>query len=139
MQRGNRTRRVKTKKRKGRKRRKKQQRGWGIKDLLNTAINKLPFELHWPGHQFTGPGTKLHKRLDSKDKPKSHSKPINRVDGTSMLHDICYRDNKNKKGRTSCDWQMVKRLRNIKKPNLREKVERKIIGGIIATKAALGV
>jgi len=26
-------------------------------DLFNKAINKLPFELHLPGHNFTGPGT----------------------------------------------------------------------------------
>ena len=31
--------------------------------LLNKAINNLPFEMHLPGHNFTGPGTKLKKRL----------------------------------------------------------------------------
>ena len=29
--------------------------------LLNKAINNLPFEMHLPGHYFTGPGTKLKK------------------------------------------------------------------------------
>ena len=29
--------------------------------LLNKAINNLPFEMHLPGHSFTGPGTKLKK------------------------------------------------------------------------------
>ena len=29
--------------------------------LLNKAINNLPFEMHLPGHNFTGPGTKLKK------------------------------------------------------------------------------
>ena len=28
--------------------------------LLNKAINNLPFEMHLPGHNFTGPGTKLN-------------------------------------------------------------------------------
>ena len=31
--------------------------------LLNEAINNLLFEMHLPGHNFTGPGTKLKKRL----------------------------------------------------------------------------
>ena len=31
--------------------------------FLNTLVNKLPFEMHLPGRNFTGPGTKLYKRL----------------------------------------------------------------------------
>ena len=34
------------------------------KSLLNKAINNLPFEMHLPGHNFTGPRTKLKKRLN---------------------------------------------------------------------------
>ena len=29
--------------------------------FLNSLVNKLPFEIHLPGHNFTGPGTKLYK------------------------------------------------------------------------------
>ena len=29
--------------------------------LLNKAINNIPFDMHLPGHNFTGPGTKLKK------------------------------------------------------------------------------
>ena len=29
--------------------------------FLNTLMNKLPFEMHLPGHNFTCPGTKLYK------------------------------------------------------------------------------
>ena len=32
--------------------------------FLNTLVNKLPFEIHLPGHNFTGPGTKLYKMLN---------------------------------------------------------------------------
>ena len=32
------------------------------KGFMNGLINKLPFEMHLPGHNFTGPGTKLSKR-----------------------------------------------------------------------------
>ena len=27
--------------------------------FLNTLVNKLPFEMHLPGHNFTGPGKTL--------------------------------------------------------------------------------
>ena len=29
--------------------------------VLNSLVNKLPFEMHLPGDNFTGPGTKLNK------------------------------------------------------------------------------
>ena len=28
--------------------------------FLNTFVNKLPFDMHLPGHNFSGPGTKLY-------------------------------------------------------------------------------
>ena len=36
-------------------------RGQGVAggSFLNTFVNRLPFEMHLPGHNFTGPGTKL--------------------------------------------------------------------------------
>ena len=43
----------------------KRRRGFGI---VNTLINKLPFELHVPGYNYCGPGTKLEKRLKRGDK-----------------------------------------------------------------------
>ena len=44
--------------------------------FLNTLVNKLPFEMHLPGHNFTGPGTKLYKRLNPDGTPKEWSIPI---------------------------------------------------------------
>jgi hypothetical protein len=38
----------------------KRKRGGGF---VNSLINKLPFELHIPGYNFCGPGTKLEERL----------------------------------------------------------------------------
>ena len=38
--------------------------------FLNSLVNKLPFEMHLPGHNFTGPGTKLNKRLNPDGTPK---------------------------------------------------------------------
>ena len=56
----------------------------------NTLVNKLPFEMHLPGHNFTGPGTKLYKRLNPDGTPKEWSIPINRVDNAAYHHDLCY-------------------------------------------------
>ena len=58
--------------------------------FLNTLVNKLPFEMHLPGHNFTGPGTKLYARLHSDGTQKEWSKPMNRVDNAAYHHDLCY-------------------------------------------------
>ena len=41
--------------------------------FLNSLVNKLPFEMHLPGHNFPGPGTKLYKRLNPDGTPKEWS------------------------------------------------------------------
>jgi len=38
--------------------------------LANNLINNLPIELHYPGHNFLGPSTKLNKRLNDDMIPK---------------------------------------------------------------------
>ena len=38
--------------------------------FLDPLVNKLPFEMHLPGHTFTGPGTKLNKGLNPDGTPK---------------------------------------------------------------------
>jgi len=60
------------------------------KVFLNKAINSLPFEMILPGHNFTGSGTKLNKRLNPDLTPKAWPKPINRVDQAAYYHDVCY-------------------------------------------------
>lgn len=56
-------------------------RGAGV---INTLINKLPFEAHIPGYQFCGPGTKLTKRIARGDRG------INRLDQACREHDLAY-------------------------------------------------
>ncbi|KAE9523730.1 hypothetical protein AGLY_015871 [Aphis glycines] len=53
--------------------------------LINTLLNKLPVELHVPGYQYCGPGTKLKKRLVRGDKG------INPLDAACRDHDIAYK------------------------------------------------
>lgn len=44
-------------------------------------------EYHLPGHNFTGPGTKLTERLEGGG---PRSRPVNAVDELSLEHDIRY-------------------------------------------------
>lgn len=79
------------------------------KGLVNTLINKLPFELHLPGYQYCGPGTKLQKRIARGDPG------INSLDKACKEHDIFYSKYKNKEDRHIADrilsekaWQRAK-------------------------------
>ena len=63
--------------------------GTAGESFLNSLVNKLPFQMHLPGHNFTGPGTKLYKRLNPDGTPKEWSIPINRVDNAAYHHDLC--------------------------------------------------
>ena len=53
--------------------------------FLNSLVNKLPFEMHLPRHNFTGPGTKHNKRLNLDGTPNEWSMPINRVDNAHII------------------------------------------------------
>ena len=107
--------------------------------LLNKVINNLPVEMHLPGHNFTGPGTKLNKRLKPDLTPKEWSKPVNRVDKAAYHHDICYLKNDDTTTRNAvCDKNMLKELEGIYNPTIREKMERGLVSSLIGTKARFG-
>lgn len=65
--------------------------------LVNSFINKLPIELHIPGYQYCGPGTKLEKRLIAGDRG------INQLDRACKEHDIAYNQNKDMDSRKQAD------------------------------------
>lgn len=52
--------------------------------ILNRTIDILPVELHIPGYQYCGPGTKLKERLARGDSG------INKLDQACKEHDISY-------------------------------------------------
>lgn len=88
------------------KKRKKQVRGKG---LINTLINKLPFEMHIPSYHYCGPGTKLKERLARNDPG------INELDRACKEHDIAYSITSDQRKRNLADdilakaaWQRVK-------------------------------
>lgn len=113
------------------------------KGVINKAINSLPFEMHLPGHQFTGPGTQLQHgktRLKPDLTYKEWSKPINRVDQTAYSHDVCYLKNKDTKTRNEvCDTNMIHELDAIENPTIRERVERAIVKPLIKAKKMFGM
>ena len=55
---------------------------------MNKLLNNLPVELHIPGYQYCGPGTKLAKRLARGDSG------INALDIACKEHDIVYSQNR---------------------------------------------
>lgn len=89
------------------------------KGFLNSAINSLPFEVHVPGYQFCGPGTKLKNRIARGDKG------INPLDSACRTHDIAYENSNNLDIRHKADklleeqaWQRVKAGDSSKKEKL---------------------
>ena len=92
---------------------------------LNTLVNKLPFEMHLPGQNFTGPGRNLYKRLNPDETSKEWSIPINRVDNAAYHHDLCYSKHDDTKTRNEvCDKTMLGELCGIVNPTLRERFDK---------------
>ena len=107
--------------------------------ILNKMINNLPVEMHLLGHNFTGPGTKLNKRLNADLTPKEWSKPINRIDKAAYHHDICYLKNNDTATRNAvCDKNMLQEMKDIYNPTLRERMERGLVSTLIGTKKRFG-
>ena len=103
--------------------------------FLNTLVNKLPFEMHLPGHNFTGPGTKLYKRLNPDGTPKEWNIPINRVDNATYHHDLCYSKHDDIKTRNEVfDKTMLGELSGIVNPTLRERIDKSIVGQLTKAK-----
>ena len=103
--------------------------------FLNTLVNKLPFEIHLPGHNFTGPGTKLYKRLNPDGMPSEWSIPINRVDNAAYHHDLCYSKHDDTKTRNEvCDKIMLGKLSRIVNQTLRERIDKSLVGKLIKAK-----
>ena len=104
-----------------------------------TFVNNLPFDMHLPGHNFTGPGTKLYKRLNPNWTPKKWSIPINRVDNAAYHHDLCYSKHNDTKTRNEvCNKTMLNELNEIVNPTLRERIDKSIVGKLINAEGNFG-
>ncbi|KYM96670.1 hypothetical protein ALC62_12666 [Cyphomyrmex costatus] len=78
--------------------------------LLNKMISlsdksSLPFELHIPGYQFCGPGTRLEKRLARGDRG------INPLDTACREHDVAYSHNNGLTERHTADNILAEKAR----------------------------
>ena len=105
--------------------------------FLNKVINNLPIELHIPGYQFCGPGTKLKDRLARGDSG------INSLDAACKQHDIVYSKNPNDlTERHSADKVLVEKASNrvfAKDASFGEKVAALSVSNIINMKRKLGM
>ena len=108
--------------------------------FLNTLVNKFPFEMHLPGHNFIGPGTKLYKRLNQDGTPKEWSLPIDRVDNAAYHHDLCYSKHDDTKTRNeACDKTMLGEWSGNVNPTLRERIDKSIVGKLFKAKGNFGL
>ncbi|KAJ8915707.1 hypothetical protein NQ315_000641 [Exocentrus adspersus] len=104
--------------------------------LVNSVINKLPFELHLPGYQYCGPGTKLKKRLDRGDPG------INSLDIACKQHDLAYDKNQDLAARHKADYELEQRAWEAvksKNTNLKEKAAAWLVTNKMKTKRRLGM
>lgn len=102
--------------------------------LINKTIDALPIELHLPGYQFCGPGTKLNKRLARGDSG------INALDTACREHDIAY-SNKNPELRQVADRILLKKAMQrvaSSSASAGEKIAALIVAGAMKTKLMIG-
>ena len=100
---------------------------------------KFEGEMHLPGHNFTGTGTRLDYRLNDDGSWKNWSAPVDRVDLAAYHHDLEYAKHSDTANRNITDEAMIRELDSIENPTMRERAERAIVKPIIATKAKFGL
>lgn len=107
------------------------------KGFVNTVLNKLPFEMHLPGYQYCGPGTKLAERV------KRGDPGINPLDAACKEHDIAYsRNRENVAGRNVADKILADKAGPrvfAKDASLGEKVAAWAVANTMKAKAKLGL
>lgn len=105
------------------------------KGLVNNAINNLPFELHLPGYQYCGPGTKLRERL------KRGDPGINGLDEACRIHDIAYDTYPRDQERYLADLLLIDKAEQrlgSKNASFGEKLAAATVVGIMGIKTAIG-
>ena len=107
-----------------------------IVDVLNTV---LPFEKHFPGTHYLGPGTRLDLRLDENGNPFPGSEPVDRVDEAALKHDKAYSRYDDLRSRLKADKEMLFDLYSIKNPTRRERMERCLTVPILMLKRFFGI
>ena len=104
--------------------------------FVNTLINKLPFEMHIPGYNYCGPGTKLESRL------KRGDLGVNTLDESCRKHDIAYTQNKDLALRHKADSLLAKHAMEVvksKKASVGERLSALGVAGVMKAKVKLGM
>jgi len=105
------------------------------KGVINRIINKLPFQIHLPGHNYTGPGTNLYLNMEK------NIAPINKVDEAAFIHDNEYSINKTDEARRISDEKLIEKAREIfndKNSTLKEKTEAFAVEQLLEAKNFFG-
>lgn len=103
--------------------------------ILNRTIDALPVELHIPGYQYCGPGTKLATRLARGDPG------INKLDAACKQHDIAYATFSDSTNRAQADKVLAERAwQRVKSPNasLGEKATAWAVTNLMKLKSKFG-
>jgi len=101
-----------------------------VKDRLSLFLVKL----HLPGHNFTGPGTKLKERLLRGDAP------VKELDKLAQFHDMSYAIFKDTKDRHVFDKELQDEAFNIVKDgnhSLKDRAEAGLVGGLMLAKTKI--
>lgn len=104
--------------------------------LLNSTINSLPFEIHIPGYNWCGPGTKVAERLARNDSG------INGLDEACKEHDIFYSQDNNLTNRHKADQILAKKaMKRFKASDAswKEKLAALGVAGAMKAKVKLGM
>ena len=94
-------------------------------------------ELHLPGHNFTGPGTRLVERLEGGG---PQSRPVNAVDELSLDHDIYYHLAESQTDIARADLRYITgamRIAVAPGSTVRERAEAVVVGTVIGAKFLL--
>lgn len=105
------------------------------KGLVDKIINYLPFELHLPGYNYCGPGTRLQERLARGDKG------INKLDEYCKEHDIAYMKSRDLLARHRADkilMNMARTRASASNVTVGEKLAANMVDKVMLTKMAYG-
>lgn len=104
------------------------------KGLVNSIINKVPFEMHLPGYQYCGMGTKVAKRVALGQSGK------NPLDSACKVHDMVYTKHANGKERLKADQELLDAsLKRIKSSDASFGEKAAAVGVSAAMKAKIGL
>lgn len=106
------------------------------KEILNSFINNLPFELHSPGNHYLGPGTNFHLNEEK------GVLPINKLDEAAKEHDLAYGNYKSLDKRHEADKILEeKAMRRVfaKDASLSEKVNAYLTTNAMNIKRKMGM